>query len=300
MEAHTASTVEADEASSASRGTKRDSPEQSSMMEEDTDRLDSEDQGAAPGQKQGQGGEHNEDERRVMEEEEDCADKSADQPQDEAVDGAAAEDSVAGAEEEDGEGEEEEDVEESEHRPPILDGRNVRTTPFRRSTTTVVVVAVAVAGLVGTTATHALLPFDVVDYSVCRVLCVSCCVRREQIIFKTRLLSGFLVCQLCMGVLRDAHTIRECLHTCTALFLTARNRATTTTTTTTTTTRCSVCGALLTHRGPCDRTSRLVLKSARAACTSTSRLRPTARSVGSISGPTRSSASGLTAPCRRS
>ncbi|ELR20613.1 zinc finger, domain containing protein [Acanthamoeba castellanii str. Neff] len=127
-------------------------------MEEDTDRLDSEDQGAAPGQKQGQGGEHNEDERRVMEEEEDCADKSADQPQDEAVDGAAAEDSVAGAEEEDGEeGEEEEDVEESEHRPPILDGRNI--------------------------------------------------------IFKTRLLSGFLVCQLCMGVLRDAHTIRECLHT---------------------------------------------------------------------------------------
>jgi len=55
------------------------------------------------------------------------------------------------------EGDEEEEVEETEHRAPILDGRNI--------------------------------------------------------IFKTRLLSGFLVCQLCMGVLRDAHTIRECLHT---------------------------------------------------------------------------------------
>ncbi len=138
MEAHTTSTVDADEVSSASRGTKRDSPEQSSgMMTEDI----AEDNGAAPEQNQGQGGEHTEDERRGMEEEreeqeEDCADKSADQPQDEAsMDGAEAAvetDSVAGGEEEDGEEgeEEEEDVEESEHRPPILDGRNVRcTTP---------------------------------------------------------------------------------------------------------------------------------------------------------------------------
>jgi hypothetical protein len=68
-------------------------------------------------------------------------------------------------------------VEESEHRPPILDGRNVRCTTLsllrflnlhlRRSTTTAIVVVVGAS--FGTTATHALLAFD-----ACRVSCVAC------------------------------------------------------------------------------------------------------------------------------
>jgi hypothetical protein len=35
-----------------------------------------------------------------------------------------------------------------------------------------------------------------------------------QIKFRTRILNQFLLCSLCMGYFRDAHTIRECLHTC--------------------------------------------------------------------------------------
>jgi len=98
-----------------------------------------------------------------------------------------------------------------------------------------------------------------------------------QIIFKTRLLSGFLVCQLCMGVLRDAHTIRECLHTCTHAHTPPLARAGRTD-------RVIAASATAPPTPKC--------KSARAACTSTSKPLQTALSVEWTSDPTHSSASG--------
>ena len=35
-----------------------------------------------------------------------------------------------------------------------------------------------------------------------------------QLVFKTEILNEHLICSLCMGYLRDAMSITECLHTC--------------------------------------------------------------------------------------
>ena len=39
----------------------------------------------------------------------------------------------------------------------------------------------------------------------------------RRILFRPRILNPHLVCLLCMGYFREAHTIRDCLHSCTPL-----------------------------------------------------------------------------------
>jgi hypothetical protein len=36
----------------------------------------------------------------------------------------------------------------------------------------------------------------------------------SDVVFPTKLMNEHLICSLCMGYLRDAQTITECLHTC--------------------------------------------------------------------------------------
>ena len=36
----------------------------------------------------------------------------------------------------------------------------------------------------------------------------------SDVVFPTKLMNEHLICSLCMGYLRDAQTIAECLHTC--------------------------------------------------------------------------------------
>ena len=38
-----------------------------------------------------------------------------------------------------------------------------------------------------------------------------------QLVFKTDILNEHLICSLCMGYLRDAMSVTECLHTCARL-----------------------------------------------------------------------------------